>query len=110
MNKLEIFFRGVPTVELHDHLPIGRQQRRETLEHLANDGIFAAKRNSFVRFPFTVDGAQGARADTSARRVSQSDRQRTSCRRGNKTRFYSAVCLACFLYDRDASPRHPVAR
>jgi hypothetical protein len=62
MNKLEIFFRGVPTVELHDYLPIGRRQRRDSLEHLANDRIFAAKRNSFVRFPLTVDGAHGARA------------------------------------------------
>jgi hypothetical protein len=36
------------------------------LEHLADDRIFAAKRNSFVRFSFTVDGAHGARAQVQA--------------------------------------------
>src|SRR6266508_2258203 len=60
MDKLENFVRSVPTVELHHHCPAFWQVRRNSFEHLARDGVLAAKTDALVRLSHAIDGARRA--------------------------------------------------
>src|SRR6266540_300598 len=57
MDKLENLVRSVPTVELHDHRPALWQARRNSFEHLARDGVLAAKTDALIRLACATDGA-----------------------------------------------------
>jgi hypothetical protein len=52
--------RSVPTVELPNHGPALRQERRDSFEHLAHDSVLAAKSDSLIRLTQAVDGAHCA--------------------------------------------------
>src|SRR6266498_2613905 len=60
MDKLENLVRSVPTVELHDHRPALWQARRNSFEHLARDGVLAAKTDALIRLACAIDGAHRA--------------------------------------------------
>src|SRR5262249_22864721 len=60
IDKLENLVRSVPTVELHNDRPAGRQVRRNALEHLARDGVLAAKTDAFIHLAYAIDNAHCA--------------------------------------------------